>query len=204
MTKGLVVLGFGGHARSVADVALAVGYAQLYFVDDNARPGENFLGHPVGRTIDHLDLEGWDFIPALGDNHRRSQQFEQIERLGGSLVSVVSPLASLGAGSVVSAGCFVGHHAHIGPMARIGRGCIINTGAIVEHESHVDEFSHVAVKAAIAGRSSLGKFSMLGAGAVVIDGVAVGDQIVVGAGGVVSRSLDFPGTYVGVPVRRVE
>ncbi|BBP86046.1 acetyltransferase [Pseudomonas sp. Pc102] len=202
--KKLVILGFGGHARSVADVALCAGYDELLFVDSNVRPEENFLGHPTQVSTENIDWSQWDVIPAAGDNLRRSQQFRDMEELGVIPVSLVSPHATLGAGSSLSVGCLVGHHAHIGPMTIIGCGCIINTAAVIEHESIVGNFSHISVHATIAGRSRLGEFSMLGAGATIIDGISVTAGVTVGAGGVVNRPISSPGTYVGVPVRKIE
>ncbi|WP_252273530.1 NeuD/PglB/VioB family sugar acetyltransferase [Pseudomonas subflava] len=198
----LIILGFGGHARSVADVALSCGYSSLLFVDGNAREGENFMGHAVLAELDILS-QSCDVFPGAGDNKRRQQQCREIALLGLTPTTLISPLASIGAGSSIEGGCFVGHHAHIGPMAEIAQGCIINTGAIIEHESKVGAFSHVSVNATIAGRSTLGAFSMLGAGATIIDGVTVGDHIMIGAGAVLHRSTNVPGTYVGVPANRL-
>lgn len=198
----LIILGFGGHARSVADVALACGYSSLLFVDSNAREGENFLGHPVFAELDLL-AQGCDVFPGAGDNIRRQQQCREITLLGLTPAKLISPLASIGVGSSIEAGCFVGHHAHIGPMTEIAKGCIINTGAIIEHESKVGAYAHVSVNATIAGRSTLGSLSMLGAGATIIDGVTVGDRIMIGAGAVVHRSITGSGTYVGVPATKL-
>lgn len=199
----LVIMGFGGHARSVADVALTCGYLELLFVEQNAAQEENFLGHRVVKNLDGLDSSWRDAFPASGDGLQRKKQCETIEKMGLSLVSLVSPLASVGVGSLISSGCFVGKHAHIGPMAKIGRACIINTGAIVEHEADVGDYSHVSVNAAIAGRSKLGAFSMLGASATIIDRLSVTDCVVIGAGAVVVASIKDPGTYVGIPARRL-
>lgn len=201
--KKLVIMGFGGHARSVADVALACGYVELLFVDANAAPNENFLGHPVKHHLQGLDETWRDAIAASGNNQQRRIQYQRIAQLGMHPVSIISPLASVGTGSVISPGCFVGHHAHIGPMASIGHACIINTGAIVEHEARVGDYSHVSVNSTLAGRCSLGSFSMLGAGATVIDGLSVADEVTIGAGAVVIDSISQSGTYVGVPACRV-
>lgn len=201
--KRLVILGFGGHARSVADVALSCGYSDLLFIDSNARAGEQFLGYPVVNTLNGYICEGQVAFPAAGDNQKRSQQCIEIQNLGLDLVTLISPLASIGIGSSISAGSFVGHHAHVGPMAKIGPGCIVNTGAVVEHESEIGEFSHVSVNAVIAGRSRLGMFSMLGAGATIIDGMEVGSHITIGAGAVVHCSITAPGVYAGVPVSKL-
>lgn len=202
-TKKLLILGFGGHARSVADVALACGYDELLFVDDQARDGENFLGYPVVARMNAYIGRHWVVFPAAGDSRKRELQCVWARELGFPLATLVSPKASIGAGATISTACFVGHHAHIGPMARIGRACIINTGAVVEHECRIGDFCHVSVNASIAGRSSLGDHSMLGAGATIIDQVSVCDHVMVGAGAVVCQPIETPGTYVGVPAKRI-
>ncbi|MBO3276224.1 acetyltransferase [Pseudomonas schmalbachii] len=199
----LLILGFGGHARSVADVALACGYRQLIFVDQNARKGESFAGFPVVKSIaDNLPAD-WAGFPASGDGRKRQSQCEEIWSLGLALATLISPAATTGPDCTVCEGSFVGHHAHVGPATRIGVGCIVNTAAVVEHECTVGDYSHISVNSTMAGRSSLGRLCMLGAGAILIDGISVGDEVTIGAGGVVHRSISLPGTYVGVPAVRL-
>lgn len=201
--RGLLILGFGGHARSVADVALAAGVQALLFVDAQAQAGEEFLGFPVRREFAGQLPENWSCLPAAGDNRRRQGQVEAARRAGWPLATLVSPCASLGRGAVLAPGCLVGHHAHIGPLARVGIAAIINTGAAVEHECVVGDYTHVSVHATLAGRSRLGDFVFLGAGATVVDGISVGNRVTVGAGGTVVAAIDRPGTYVGVPARPI-
>lgn len=200
---GLCVLGFGGHARSVMDVAVAMGVQEFIFVDANAGPGETLLEFPAQTTVPDQLPPGWAVFPGAGSNERRSEQVAWAHRVAWPLATLVAPSASVGLGASLEPGCFVGHHAHVGPMARIGMGCIVNTGAVVEHEAVVGDFSHVSVNAAIAGRSRIGSWVMVGAGATVLDGLTVVDGVTIGGGGVVHRSIDQPGVYVGVPVRRV-
>lgn len=204
MSNKLLIFGFGGHARSVADVALACGYGELVFVDECARSGENFLGHPVTPKIDPYIGRDWVIFPASGDNRKREMQCVIAQELGFSLVTLLSPKASIGAGASISAGCFVGHHAHVGPEARIGSGSIVNTSAVVEHESQIGNFCHVSVNATVAGRSKLGCRSMLGAGAVIIDGVDVCGNVILGAGAVICESISIPGVYAGVPAIKIK
>lgn len=201
--KKILIMGFGGHARSVADVALACGYTELMFVDENARPSEHFLNHIVMNSLDELEALGWDAFAASGDAMKRQQQCLALEAAGLSLVSLIAPSATICIGSSIAPGCFVGHHAHIGPMATVGKSCIINTGAIVEHESCVGEYSHVSINASVAGRSKLGAYSMLGAGAIIIDRLSVADGVMIGAGAVVISSIESSGTYVGTPARKM-
>jgi UDP-N-acetylbacillosamine N-acetyltransferase len=202
--NGLIILGFGGHARSVADVALSAGYNSLLFIDENARDGETFLGFTVQREFYGEMPEGWSCMPAIGDNSGRQKQVEYIASGGWPLATVVSNNATIGAGAEISPGCFIAHHAHVGPMANIGIGCIINTGAVVEHESKIENFVHISVNSTISGRSVIGGYSFIGAGATVIDGINICNNVTVGAGSVVIKHIKHPGVYVGSPAYPVQ
>jgi sugar O-acyltransferase (sialic acid O-acetyltransferase NeuD family) len=197
---GLYVLGFGGHARSVADVAVAAGITRLVFVDENARPGETFADLPAIVALPASPEAAWQLFPASGDNAQREQQVAGA-RL--PIATLIAPSAYLGLRAEIMPGAFIAHRAHVGPAARVGRGTIVNTGAQVDHESVIGDFSHVSVNATVAGRCRIGAFVMVGAGATVIDRVSVCDHVVIGAGATVVRDITEPGTYVGTPARRL-
>lgn len=201
LPKGLLILGFGGHARSVADIALACGIQQLRFVDFNARPGESFLNFPVLNAWQTPLPEDWQVFPAAGDNVRRHQQCEETLRQGWPLAILVAPTATRGVGSHIAPGTLLAHHAHVGPMASIGMGCIINTSAIVEHEATIGNCSHISIGARVAGRSKIGSGVFIGAGATVIDGIHVADNVTLGAGGCAVHHLNQGGVYIGVPAK---
>ena len=202
MTTGLYILGFGGHGRSVADVALAQGYRELGFYDEAARPGEEFLGFPVRAHV--IDLpEGWNWIAASGDNQRRAEQLASARYPRSRLAIVRSPHSHVATGSAIAPGTFIGHFVHVGPRSSIGEGCILNNGAIVEHDCVVGAFTHVSVHATVAGATSIGERVFVGAGATVRDGIQVTNDVVIGAGSTVIHSIDAPGVYVGSPVHRL-
>jgi UDP-N-acetylbacillosamine N-acetyltransferase len=197
---GLYLLGFGGHARSVADVAVAAGITQLVFVDANAKPGESFADFPAIVALPAKPEAGWQLFPASGDNRQRQ---EQVANASLPVATLIAPIAYLGLRAEILSGAFIAHHAHIGPAARIGCGTIVNTGALVDHESVVGDFSHVSVNATVAGRCRIGSFVMVGAGATVIDRIRICDNVTIGAGATVVRDIVEPGTYVGTPARRL-
>jgi UDP-N-acetylbacillosamine N-acetyltransferase len=201
--RGLLILGLGGHARSVADVAIASGYETLLFVDENAADGEEVLTFPTRRTFEGSLDAGWLCLPASGNNHRRQAQVNEARAAGWLLATLIAPSATLGAGARVDPGSFVGHHAHVGPTVRIGTACILNTGCVVDHECTIGDYVHVSVNATVAGRCRVGDFSFLGAGSTVIDGTTIAADVTVGAGGLVISSIDLAGTYVGSPVKRI-
>jgi sugar O-acyltransferase (sialic acid O-acetyltransferase NeuD family) len=202
--EGLVILGCGGHARSVADVALAAGYCRLLFIDDNAQLAEDMLGHPVQRELPRVLPGGWEWIAAAGDNRLRQHQIATVEQSAwpsNSLATLISPTATIGAGAGIGAGSFIGHHAHVGPLAQLGTGVIVNTGALVEHDCVIGDYAHVSVNATVAGRSRVGSRCFICASSTVIDGISIGDDITLGAGAVAIVSLATSATYIGIPAR---
>lgn len=200
---GLLIFGFGGHARSVADVALAAGFSELCFVDDLARDGETFFGFPVIQKWNDALPARWQCFSAAGDNNRRQSQIADIEARGWPIATLIAPTATVGVGSCIARGVLVAQQTHIGPMASIGIGCIVNSGAVIDHECAVGDFTHVSVNATVAGRCRLGRFVMVGAGATLIDTMTVADNVTIGAGAVVCQPLMQAGVYVGVPARKL-
>jgi len=197
----LLILGFGGHARSVGDVALAAGFNRLLFIDEHARDGEAFEGHRVLSTLPKPDGDYWQAFPAAGQNFRREHQCQEAPH---PLATLVAPSATIGIGASVGEGTLLARNSHVGPLAQIGRGVILNTGCVVDHECMVGDFSHISVNATVAGRVKIGRRVMLGAGAVVIDNLSICDDVVIGAGAVVVDDITMAGTYVGVPARPVD
>ena len=201
---GLLVLGFGGHARSVADVALACGIKKLVFVDFNAKAGEQLLGFNVIVNKPEILPADWAVFPAAGDNKKRQEQYLEVQSKGWPLATLVAPTASIGTGSTVLPGTLVAHHAHIGPMAKVGYGCIINTGAVIEHEAQIGNYCHISVNSTVAGRCHIGQKSFIGAAATIIDGISLCDEVILGAGGCVVSNISEPGTYIGIPARKIK
>ncbi|WP_406237167.1 NeuD/PglB/VioB family sugar acetyltransferase [Acetobacter orientalis] len=200
-SEGLYILGFGGHARSVADVAVSIGCRHIAFVDKNVCEGESFGAFPTMKALPEPSHEAWQLFPASGDNQRRAAQ---IQAASLPVATLISPRASIGIESRIEAGTLVCHGAHIGPGSTLGAGVIVNTHAVIEHEVQVGDFTHISVNATIAGRSKIGSYVMVGAGAVVIDSVCVCSNVVIGAGAVVVSDIGEPGVYVGVPARKIK
>ena len=199
----LLLVGAGGHGRVVAEAALRTQrWARLLACDaDPARsigyllPDVPLLPQGEARAI----VAGVHL--SIGDNCAR-------ERESGAwgeapLVSVLHPGALVSNFAQIDPGCFVAAGAVLGPMAHLGPGGIVNHGAVLDHDVQVGRFCHIAPNATLGGAVRLGDRVLIGAGAVVLPGLAIADDVVVGAGAVVCRDLTEPGTYVGVPARRI-
>lgn len=200
--KSLAIIGCGGHAKSVADVAIRLSYNNVFFLDPNAGDNETILGLRVYRKVPNKVLStSLQFAPGVGDNQTRKQIIKELLNHNDELVNISSPSAYLAKDSKLGGANFIGHNAYIGPNAVIGDGCIINTASVVEHDCEVGSFSHISVNTTLAGKVKIGSNCFIGAGATIIDGVEITDNVTVGAGAVVVADINTPGTYLGVPAR---
>lgn len=198
----LLVFGAGGHGRVVADAALAEGrWGQVRVTDrDAAKVGSVLLpGLRVEAPADALAGSAFVHV-AIGSAGARARE---ALASGRPLATVLHPHASASPFATLGEGCFVAARAVLAPGARIGMAVIVNHGAVVDHDVHVGAFSHIAPQAALGGGVHVGERVLLGTGACVLPGVRIADDVVVGAGAVVREDIDGPGTWAGVPARRV-
>jgi sugar O-acyltransferase (sialic acid O-acetyltransferase NeuD family) len=177
MTKPrLLIVGAGGHGRSVAEAVLMSGDFELVgFLDDAAFVGGvNVWGMPVvgpAKSFGDFILHASHAVVAIGNNTLRQKLCGQLQAAGFALASVihsraiVSPRAQLGEGVTVMAGAIVGTE------AVLGQGVIVNCGAVVDHHAQVHDFGHLGVNACMAGGSVLGSLAWMQAGSAIGYGV---------------------------------
>jgi len=178
VTRILLVLGAGGHGKSVAEAALLGGnWSEVIFLDDNWPQASRVLGCEVLGKVDAIEQVAsrcHGAIAAVGNNAGREQWIGLIERAGIELVSIfhprawVSPSAKVGPGTAVMAGAVVG------TAATVGKGVIINANATVDHDAVMEELSHIGVGVQLAGGVRVGQRAWLQAGSscgyhVVVD-----------------------------------
>lgn len=200
--KKITIIGASGHGKVVADIARLNGYEEITFLDDNTDVKMCGKYNVIG-TTDIIDQIDGDVIVGIGRAEVRKQIIEKLKEYNKSIVTLIHPNSviaedvTIGIGTVVMAG------AVINPGTRIGDGVIINTCSSVDHDCTVNNYVHVAVGAHICGTVSISESAWIGAGAIVINNVSICTSCIIGAGAVVTHSIAEKGTYVGVPVRKL-
>lgn len=194
---GLVIIGAGGHGKVVADVASAIGYDPISFLD---------AAHP-----DRRDNGGWPIVGrpdeqggsprfcAVGNNAIRARMFDDLALWDAPVLihpsCVVSPSAQVGAGTVLMAGAIVNAD------AQIGAGVIVNTAASVDHDCVLGDFTHMSPGVRLAGGVHVGPRTWIGIGAVIREGVSIGADVMVAAGAAVVTDIPDGARVGGVPAK---
>ena len=204
MNENVIVIGAGGHAKVVADIARKNGDTVLGFLDDNElKRDSDFFGAKVLGTVAEYKKYAKEasFIIAIGNNSiRKKIADDMICRF----YTAIHPSAVIGEGAEIEEGSFVGALAVVNPDAKVGKHAIINTAAVVEHDCIVGDYVHLSPNAALCGAAVVGECSWIGAGATVANGKNICEDAVIGAGAVVAKDINLRGTYVGVPAKKLE
>lgn len=199
----LLIIGAGGHAKVVCDVAKDY-YNDIVFADDDKK-GQVVLGCEVKFSVEEaLNGEKTDFIVAIGDNSVRERLFFKFAENGFNPVSLIHSSSIIGEGVEIGKGSVVFAGVVINPQASIGCGCIINTGASVDHDCEIGNFSHVCPGGRIAGSVKIGDRCFFGVGSSVVNNVVIASEVVFGAGAVVIKDVSEKGVYVGCPARKIK
>jgi sugar O-acyltransferase (sialic acid O-acetyltransferase NeuD family) len=194
--SALILLGGGGHCRSVIDVIEQTGlYSILGVLEKKGVTRPNVVGYPL-LGIDH-DLpmfikRNCAVVVTVGQiktSEPREQVYLYAKEMGAKLPVVVSPRAYLSCHAKVGDGSTFMHGAIVNCNAEIGENCIINTRALVEHDAKIGSHTHIATGALINGGVQIGKRCFIGSGAVIHNDIDVGDGCLIGAGVTVQKDL---------------
>jgi sugar O-acyltransferase (sialic acid O-acetyltransferase NeuD family) len=209
--RRIVVVGAGGQALVAADIACcarAAGSMDLVvgLVDDN----ESLLGTLVGEqrvlgpisAIGSIPHEG--FVVAIGENVVRRRLLEALQSANESPATLVHPFTSIALTATIGPGTLISAGVVVLPNVTIGRGAILNTRCSVDHDSLIEDFVHIGPGVTIGGRCWIGEGSVVSIGATVCSGVRIGRNCTVGAGAVVLRDLPDGARAWGVPARMID
>ena len=195
--KKLVLIGGGGHCKSVLDTVLRLGkYSEIVITDNNLPIGTSILGCKVvgnDNILPELYTNGFAFgfisMGSIKNTDVRHRAYERAAEIGFEFPAIVDPSANIASSAVIGKGVFIGKNAVVNTDSVIGSMSIINTGVVIEHDCKIGEFSHVSVSAVVCGNATIEKDVFIGAGSVVMQGLSVGEAVVVGAGSVVLKSI---------------
>jgi acetyltransferase EpsM len=204
----LIIVGAGGHAKVVLDVALANNVTVLGFLDDHATvaPDPRYQLFGTVNMLEDLMVRhpSSQVFIAIGDNRVRRQIDRDLlkgRRVAPALIhpfGCVSSSAQFGNGAILMPGVVVN------AGTRVGRHAILNTSCSVDHDCSIGDYAHISPGAHLAGAVTVGEGCHVGTGASVIPGVRIGDWAVIGAGAVVTTDIPPRSVAVGVPARVVK
>lgn len=184
--KDIILVGYGGHAKSVADCIerqneyRIVGYTDLQKKESKYE----YLG--TDRELERYFNDGIFYaavgVGYLGKGIIRQKIYYCLKEIGFELPVIADPSSIISESAIIGEGVFVGKGAVVNAESKIGKMAIINTKALVEHECEVGAFAHVAIATILCGQAKVGEGAFVGANATVIQSKEIEAYKVVPAG----------------------
>ena len=203
--KSLILIGGGGHCKSVIEVAESAGYEIKGILDMPDEVGKEVLpGHKVIGTDDEIPqyVEECDFIITVGfikNPALRIKLYNKVKAAGGRLATIIASTAHVSKYAELGEGTVIMHHAFVNAGAKIGDNCIINTFVNIEHDAEVGNQCHISTGTMVNGECKIGENCFIGSQSVCANCIEIASDIILGAGSVVRKSIRVKGIYAGNP-----
>ena len=202
--KPLILVGGGGHCKSVLDAAESAGYSILGVLDMPEEVGKEILSTKVIGTDDDIPsyVDKAEFVITVGfikNPTIRIKLYNRIKEASGKLATIVASTAYVSKYAEIGEGTVVLHQAFVNAGAKVGKNVILNTATNIEHDAVIGDHCHISTGTMVNGECKVGERCFIGSQSVLANCISVGDDIIVGAGSFVRKNISEKGIYSGNP-----
>lgn len=190
--KSIVLIGGGGHCKSVIDVIEEEGRFKIAgIIDRHDLLGTKTLGYSVFGIDDDMSKLAKKYKYALitvgqiKSPSLRIKLFDLAIKSGFTLPKIISPNAYVSKHASIGNGVVVMHNAVVNANASIGDNCIINTKALIEHDCLISKHCHISTNATINGGSKVESRCFVGSNATTKELVTISENSFINAGSLV-------------------
>ncbi len=192
MKTPLLLVGGGGHCKSVMEAAESAGYTILGILDKPEEVGKQVLAYKVIGTDDDIPqyVDKVEFVITVGQIKSceiRHKIAERIEKAGGRLATIIASDSTVSKYATIGEGTVVLHKCVVNADAIIGKNCIINTMANIEHEVEIGDFCHISTGTMVNGMTKVGHDTFIGSGSVLYNCIEVPSNSIIPAGTILRK-----------------
>lgn len=194
MTKAKkhILLGFGGHARQLAEIITESVTIDYVSADVEA---SSLISFPLISEDHILESFGPDdliLINGIGMISRTSPRLavsKKFRARGYDFLTIKDPnchikkSADIGNGSQIMAGSIIQSN------VSLGEDCIINTNSSIDHDAKIFNLVHIGPGATVCADVCIGERTVVGPGATICRGVQIGSNCLIKAGAVISNNI---------------
>ncbi len=204
MKQELILLGGGGHCKSVIEAAESAGYNILGILDMPEDVGKQVLDYKVIGIDDDIPqyVDKAEFVITVGFIKKpttRIKLYNKVKEAGGKLATIIASTAYVSKYSIIGEGTVIMHQVFVNAGAHIGVNCIINTFCNIEHDAQIGDQCHISTGTMVNGDCKVGDRCFIGSQSVLANGIEIGDDIIVGAASFVRQTIMKNGIYFGNP-----
>ncbi|MEW8505074.1 MAG: NeuD/PglB/VioB family sugar acetyltransferase [Candidatus Thiodiazotropha sp.] len=203
--KPLVIIGSGGHAGCLLDVAQLAAFTAAGFIDRTRRAGELVNGVPVlggdELLFDAAFTATHCFAVGIGNPVARRRYGELLLQKGADCPAIVNPSSYVSAHAKLGRGVLLMGMNAINHGARLDDFVALDWQVTIGHGAHIERAVFAGPGSRVAGDVVCGEDSYLGLGCQVIEQIRIGRGSLIGAGSTVTRDIPDHVIAVGSPAK---
>lgn len=212
MEKRLILIGSGGHAKSILEsLSISEKNNLIGYVDiEPSSYMESKNIKYIGNDDCMKDYEGEeDLFLILGLSYLGSTpSFELREKIilkykNFNFYQFISSKSYISKDSSIGKGTIILNNVYINNSTKIGNSCLINNNVLIEHDCEIGNNVQIAPGAIILGGVNIADNCFIGAGVIIRDSVNIASNIIIGMGCVVTKNITTSGTYYGNPLKKM-
>lgn len=206
--KPLILIGGGGHCKSVIEAAESAGYTILGVLDMPENVGKDVLSTKIIGIDDEIpsSVDKAEFVITVGfikNPATRIKLHNRVKEAGGKLATIIASTAYVSKYATIDEGTVVMHHAFVNAGARVGCNVILNTFTNIEHDVVIGDHCHISTGTMVNGDCKIGNKVFVGSQVVISNGLNICNDVIIGAGSAVVTNVIKKGIYVGNPAKRI-
>ncbi len=186
--SNLLLVGGGGHCRSVIDVIEQENrFGIAGIIDMPDRIGDHVMGYPVIASDQQLPelVSRYSYalvtVGQIKSCKVRLELFKKLQQIGFTLPAIISPLAYVSKHAQIGQGTVVMHGALVNANANVGNNCVVNTKALIEHDAKIHDHCHISTAAVINGGVEVKEGTFVGSNATSVQYTSIDHFIKAGS-----------------------
>ena len=188
-----VLIGNGGHAR---EVMAQMGVNLLRFVDDQ---------YVNSDTLPLSQFDPTEHIAMVAVSNSKDR-FDIVQKIPKEtqFFTFIHPTALIMGDVEIGEGSFIGAYSILTTNIKIGKHAILNRGNHIGHDCQIGDYFSAMPGAIVSGNVKIYDLVYMGNNSSIREKLSIHSLSTIGMNGAVVRNIEDNGTYVGVPVKKIE
>ena len=193
------IIGSGGFGREVKCIILDNNPNEIidFFVDDE------YIDE-ISKPLSSLDIKEYEVVIAIGNQTLREKIYNKLPKKTKYFTVIHKSVQILDSNIEIGEGSIICSNSILTKNIKIGKHTHLNLSTTIGHDTSIGDFFTTAPGAKISGNCEIGNRVYFGTNSSVREKIKICDDVTIGLNSGVVKDITHPGTYGGVPVKKIK
>lgn len=189
------IFGYGGHAQ---EVAMQIGGDITFFVD-------NQYSNNITKPISEFNVSEYEILIAVANPKEREEIVNKLPSQT-QFFTFIHPTAIISQNFdvIIGEGSFIGANSIITTNVTIGNHAILNRANHIGHDCTIGDYLSMMPGSIISGNVNIGNKVYLGTNSSIREKLYISNNVKIGLNSGVVKNIPKPGTYGGIPIKKIK